>query len=138
MPRPTRRTGRASSRPARSRPFGGDMNAQCRLLALALLLVAHGAAGEALYQEASFRALTADPRAYRVGDLLTVLVVENASASQTADTATDKQGGIGVSVTNVGIAPKRPTVSANINLNDNFEGKGRIQRSGRLLAQLSV
>ena len=108
------------------------------LFVLALLLGTRLAPAEGLYQEASFRALTSDHRAYRVGDVLTVLVVENASASQTADTATEKQGGVGVSVTNVGIAPKRPTVSANVNLNDNFEGKGRIQRSGRLLAQLSV
>ena len=118
-------------------PQRGDMTLP-RLLALALLLGSPAALAEGLYQEASFHALTSDHRAYRVGDVLTVLVVENASATQSANTATDKTGGLGVSVTNVGIAPKKPTLSANVNLNDNFEGRGSINRSGKLLAQLSV
>jgi len=118
-------------------PQRGDMTLP-RLLALAVLLGSPAALAEGLYQEASFHALTSDHRAYRVGDVLTVLVVENASATQSANTATDKTGGLGVSVTNVGIAPKKPTLSANVNLNDNFEGRGSINRSGKLLAQLSV
>jgi flagellar L-ring protein FlgH len=106
----------------------------CRsmLLAAALLLPALGAA-ESLYNEASFRALTSDHRAYRVGDLLTVLIVENSSASTTADTTTDRRGGVGVSI---GTTTRQEKGS--VNLNEDFSGRGKIQRSGRLLAQLSV
>jgi len=41
-------------------------------------------AAESLYNEASYRSLTSDQRAYREGDVLTVLIVENSSASTRA------------------------------------------------------
>jgi flagellar L-ring protein FlgH len=104
---------------------------------LAATMLSLPAAAESLYREETFRPLTADHRAYRVGDALTVLVFENSSASSSADTNTEKQGGIGLSVETVGLGTK-PSVGAKANLNDNFEGRGSIQRSGRLLAQLTV
>jgi flagellar L-ring protein precursor FlgH len=88
---------------------------------------------ESLYDENSFRPLTSDHRAYRVGDVLTVLIVENSSATQSADTTTNKRGGVGVTIGTT-TRDERGT----INLNEDFAGKGKIQRSGRLLAQLSV
>ena len=55
-------------------------------LGLALHLCAAPAAAESLYREGSYRPLTADNKAYRVGDVLTVQVFENASATTSADT----------------------------------------------------
>ena len=46
---------------------------------------------ESLYQESTFRALTEDRRAFRVGDAVTVMVFENSSASSSADTAARKK-----------------------------------------------
>ena len=102
------------------------------LIAVMLLLPALGAA-ESLYNEASYRPLTSDQRAYREGDVLTVLIVENSSASTTADTTTNKRGGVGISI---GTTTRQEKGS--VDINEDFSGKGRIQRSGRLLAQLSV
>lgn len=102
------------------------------IAAAALMLPGIGAA-ESLYEEASFRALTSDHRAYREGDVLTVLIVENSSATTSADTTTDKRGGVGISI---GTTTREERAS--VNINEDFSGKGRIQRSGRLLAQLSV
>lgn len=106
-----------------------------RLLVSLLSLFAAGAAAEGLYREASFRSLTSDHRAYRPGDVLTVLVLENASASASANTTTEKRGGIGVSVVAIPSARDRNVA---IDLNEDFAGKGSINRSGRVLAQLSV
>ena len=56
--------------------------------ALALLLscgAALPAAAESLYQEGSFRPLTADNKAFRIGDSLTIQVFQNSSASSSAD-----------------------------------------------------
>lgn len=100
---------------------------------LAALLTPGGAAAESLYHESSFRPLTSDQRAYRIGDVLTVLIVENSSASTTADTTTDNRGGVGISI---GTTTREERAA--VNVNQDFVGRGRIQRSGRLLAQLSV
>ena len=89
--------------------------------------------GDSLYSEATFRSLAGDRRAYQAGDSLTVLVYEISSATASADTKTAKSGGIGLGI-------KFPSVnySPSIKANEDFNGKGTIQRSGKLLAQISV
>ena len=88
---------------------------------------------ENLYQPDQFRALTADRRAQKIGDILTVLVVENSSATATSGTKTDK-------ATDAGIHAMLPTPLKNYSFgtDDKFDGSGKIARTGRLLAQLSV
>ena len=103
--------------------------------ALLFTLLAAGASAEGLYQEGAFRPLTSDNRAYRPGDVLTVLVVENASASASANTTTEKRGGIGAALVAAPIFQNR---GLTLDLNDDFTGKGSINRTGRLLAQISV
>lgn len=87
-----------------------------------------------LYQgESSFRSLTSDKRAYRVGDMLTVLVMENSSASANANTSAEKKGGL-----LFGWKATSRSENSSLQLGDTFGGKGQIQRSGKLLAQLTV
>jgi len=104
-----------------------------RLLITGALLVAFQAGAANLYRADEYRSLTADRRAQRIGDVLTVLVVENSSASATAGTTTDKS-------TNAGIRLSSPNRLRDygLGINDNFDGNGKIARTGRLLAQLSV
>ncbi len=98
-------------------------------------LLTDGAGAESLYKEETFRPLTADHRAYRVGDALTVLVFENSSASSSADTTTNKTGGTGISFHNPNTnTDKKPR----LDLSEDFTGSGKINRSGKLLAQLTV
>jgi flagellar L-ring protein precursor FlgH len=105
------------------------------LLVLLLLLAAPSAWCDSLYQPDSFRALTADQRAYRVGDALTVLVVENSSASNSANTTTTKQGSVGFGST---LTPGNADRKGNLALNEDFTGKGSLSRSGKLLATMTV
>lgn len=88
---------------------------------------------DGLYQPGQFQSLTSDRRAYRPGDILTVQIVENSSAQTTADTKTEKNGA-------VNLALKTPSIdkSAAVQLSDQFSGGGSIQRSGRLLAQVTA
>jgi flagellar L-ring protein precursor FlgH len=106
-----------------------------KLAALGLALAGSAPAlAVSLYQgEGSYRSLTSDKRAYRVGDMLTVLVMENSSASANANTNTEKSGGL-----TFGMKTSTRGESASLQLGDTFGGKGQIQRSGRLLAQLTV
>jgi flagellar L-ring protein precursor FlgH len=91
------------------------------------------AQAEGLYQPGQFQALTSDRRAYRPGDILTVQIIEQSSAQSTADTKTEKNGA-------VNMALKTPSLdkSASVNLSDQFSGGGSINRTGRLLAQVSA
>lgn len=104
-----------------------------RFLTLGALLLACQAGAANLYRAEDYRALTADRRAQRLGDVLTVLVVENSSASATAGTKTDKATDAGIRIT----SPDRQRNYA-LSINDNFDGNGKSARTGRLLAQLSV
>ncbi|KWN10665.1 flagellar basal body L-ring protein FlgH [Burkholderia ubonensis] len=102
---------------------------------LAALLLASGSARSAdLYQDSAYRPLTSDRRASRPGDIVTVLVYESSTASNTADTSTKTNVGVQGSITTQYAGQN----AAQIGLGDNYGGKGQIQRTGRLLAQLSA
>jgi flagellar L-ring protein precursor FlgH len=97
----------------------------------ALVTTAHAA--NLFPVDANWRGLTADRRAYRVGDVLTVQILESSSAQSNANTTTEKNGGLKFSW--------QSTTSqrdAALSLGDTFNGRGQIQRSGRLLAQITV
>lgn len=100
--------------------------------AIAVLLSVQATA-ENLYRAGDYRALTADRRAQRVGDILTVLVIENSSASASAGTKTDKAVDASIQMT----SPNRQRTYG-VGIDDSFDGNGKIARTGRLLAQLSV
>lgn len=104
-----------------------------RWLPIVAILISQTAIASDLYQESRFRPLTADRRAHRIGDVLTILIVENSSASATAGTKTDKEN-------NAGLAFRSPTKqqSYTLGLEENFDGAGKSSRTGRLLAQISV
>ncbi len=104
------------------------------LLVVACAALAPPAGAVSLFEETTYRALTADRKAYRPGDLLTVLVFETASATASANTNTEKNGGLGFDLKSNFTTPK----GASLTLSEDFSGGGRIQRSGRLAAQLTV
>ena len=86
-----------------------------------------------LYVDRTFQSLTSDRRVHRIGDLVTVLIFENASASSTADTGASRDAGVGV-----GVAWMNGSKNAAVTTNNDFTGVGRTQRAGKILAQLTV
>jgi flagellar L-ring protein precursor FlgH len=88
---------------------------------------------ESLYSEATYMSLTSDRRVRRVGDIVSVVIYENSSASSTADTAANRDADVGVSV-NI----PRFNHSGVANTTNDFSGGGRTQRAGKVLAQLTV
>lgn len=101
----------------------------CALLLLASQTVAAGS----LYHEDKFRSLTADNKAYHAGDLITVMIYENASASSTANTSTGRDARVGVDLVGTG---KSASVAAGTN--NGLTGRGQTQRQGQVLAQITV
>jgi flagellar L-ring protein precursor FlgH len=92
------------------------------------------AAAQSLYDEKTFVPLTADRKAFRVGDLLTVQVFETATASADADTGTSRSNAVSAELTRA----HQPMVHVGIGTGGEFEGGGRTTRTGRLLAQITV
>jgi flagellar L-ring protein FlgH len=92
------------------------------------------AQGVSLYDEKTYRPLTADNKAFRIGDVLTVQVFENSSASTSADTGTSRKNGIAAELGHRGTT----VAQTSIGVSGDFEGGGRTQRANRLLVTLSV
>ena len=109
--------------------------------AIALALGAQFAAGSAhaddavsMFDERSYRSLVAEAKAFRPGDVLTVLIQENASAVSSADSRAQRNTAVTGTVgsTDTGLHTGRASAGTD------SDGGGRTQRSGRLLATLSV
>ena len=86
-----------------------------------------------LYQEGGYQALTSDRKAHRAGDLLTVLVYENSSASSTANTTAARDAHVGLDFN-----WDANRHGGGIRAANQLDGRGRTQREGRVLAQITV
>lgn len=108
-------------------------------LTCALLLVALGtAAGPACAQQslidpATFRGPAADQRAHRVGDLLTVLVLETTSARSQAATGTDRSTDLGVELNSIST-----DYHSKLGVQGKTRGGAETTRIGELRAQITV
>jgi flagellar L-ring protein precursor FlgH len=81
-----------------------------------------------------YRSFYSDRKAFQPGDILTVNILESATASSKARTRADKGDRISASAQRVGAAEHGFSVGAN----NQFSGGGEIQRTGQLLATLTV
>jgi flagellar L-ring protein precursor FlgH len=102
-------------------------------LLLACSALAAPAAAQSLYDEASFSPPAADRRSFKLGDLITVIVSEQSSAVSSADTDADRRAAVDTRAT----LPHKDS-QAGVGVSSDFDGGGRTQRSGRVLAQLTV
>jgi flagellar L-ring protein FlgH len=80
------------------------------------------------------RSLFADRKAYRPGDILTVLITEQAAATATARTRADKDESIFGDLNHSEHDPWHIDLA----WGNDFDGGGQIQRTGRLVAKLAV
>jgi len=109
------------------------VNSLSRCLCLLLSVAAIGSAWAADPVSAP-RSLFADRRAHEQGDVLTVLITEVASVSASAQTRTNK-----AESANANLLQRDGEMQlANVGIEGKFAGGGQIERSGTLLARLSV
>ncbi|MGJ7574309.1 flagellar basal body L-ring protein FlgH [Variovorax sp. RB2P76] len=112
-----------------------------RALVLSLVIGIAIAAGvravhaESLYDEATYRPLASDHKAFRVGDLLTVQVYEQSSASTSTDTSTQRNNNVNFGLTSTLSGRQRGGTLAQ---GGSFDGGGTTQRANKLLVTLSV
>jgi flagellar L-ring protein precursor FlgH len=104
-------------------------------LAALLALFASASPAQQLYNEATYRALAGDRKALRVGDVITVQVYEQSSATTSTDTSTQRTNAL-----NAGYASARSggQHGGSIAVGGSFDGGGTTQRANKLLVTLSV
>jgi flagellar L-ring protein precursor FlgH len=103
------------------------------LIALLMGLGILPASAESLFNEATYKPLIRDHRARNIGQLLTVLIYESASSTTSADS--DTNNALDVSI-NSGYDDTRH--NATLGIGNNSSGGGTINRTGRLMASVSV
>ena len=86
-----------------------------------------------LYSDDNYTSLHADKRKLSQGDIVTVLVYEQASASTSAGTDTERETGISGSITSTNQAKR-----GSLDVGSDFSGGGSISREGKLIASVSV
>lgn len=107
-----------------------------RRVAIALVLVLSGSSAMAadLYRSGNWVSMASDRKASQVGDIVTLLVVENDSASNTVTKSSRKRNSIDVGIdTSLNFAE-----SASGTLGGSYNGEGTNGRTDRMLARLSV
>ena len=83
--------------------------------------------------------LYSDKRAFEVGDIVTVLVVESAQASNEATTETKKDASISLSGgQGTGPLDVIPLFGLDAAMKNDFDGEGKTTRSGRLTATITA
>lgn len=96
-------------------------------------------ANGAIFQASNgYASLTSGNRAAKIGDLLTIALVERTQAAKSNSAATDRSGGFGLNPPASGplslFDPSDVTASGNLN----FNGSGSAQQSNSLQGQISV
>jgi flagellar L-ring protein precursor FlgH len=79
-----------------------------------------------------------DTRARNVNDIITIMVVESSTASNSANTATQKKGDVAVTTPGFLLGIKTPANPLTLNSGTDFSGQGSTTRTGQLSASLSA
>ncbi|HET7593284.1 MAG TPA: flagellar basal body L-ring protein FlgH [Rhodanobacteraceae bacterium] len=93
-----------------------------------------------IYHEAGSMELFADPRAHRVGDILTIVLAENTQASKKAQTTTSKKDDVDIGAATLWgkSFPLNGGKIASVGGERGFDGSGSSSQSNQLNGQITV
>ncbi len=106
-----------------------------------MVLLMVGASGVAVSQdmrENAARSLFADQKATRVGDAITILVVETSTASNDATTSSSRESNISFNASGSTGSASAPQVGLGVGTGNTFKGSGATQTNGTIRAKLSA
>lgn len=91
-------------------------------------------------EDMGFGDLFSDPKARRAGDVITIQIAESASASNSADTSTERGSSLSVGISELfGVNTSTlQNLSVSGEMESGFEGSGSTSRSGRLNAYITA
>jgi flagellar L-ring protein precursor FlgH len=84
------------------------------------------------------RSLFSDHKATRLGDAVTVLVVEESKASNDAKTSADRESNLSLAASGKAGTSEMPDVSLGISTGNSFKGEGATQTNGSIRAKISA
>ncbi|AJQ92721.1 flagellar basal body L-ring protein FlgH [Gynuella sunshinyii] len=102
-------------------------------IGLLLLMTSHMVSAVSLYQPENYRAMVSAQRSHSVGDILTVMIYETATATTSASTDANAKTGIDIQASN-----GNNDLQAGVNAGSNFAGGGAVNRTGKVVANVSV
>lgn len=107
---------------------------RCKVLCLLMLgFVAMPAAADIRIDPDNYRALTSDRRAYEVGDVLTVIVIESTVAESAAGTGASSSTDI-----TAGAGNQNAQYNVNMSVNGDTSGTGQTSRRGEVRTRVAV
>ena len=83
----------------------------------------------------AFSSLFSDQKASRVGDAITILVLESSTASNDAELSTGKKSDLGFTA---GGSSLKKGIDVGINSNNNFDGSGSTKTTGLIKTKISA
>ena len=110
---------------------------RCKYAAFFLLLVSTGMFAQDMRQYVG-RSLFSDNKAFRVGDAVTVVVVETTSASNDASTSSNRESNLSFAGSGSAAGKALPDASLGIGTSNKFKGDGSTSTSGSVRAKISA
>jgi flagellar L-ring protein FlgH len=107
------------------------------MLGVALVVMGGWAAGQDMRENLN-RSLFADQKATRVGDAVTILVVETNSASNDATTSSSRESNLSLSASGKTGSSSGPDVNVGLGTGNSFKGEGATATNGTVRAKLSA
>ncbi len=87
----------------------------------------------------AFSSLFSDQKASKVGDAVTIIVMESSQASNDAQTSTGRTSNLGLSgKANLGNAVNPPSADVNLGTTNNFSGTGSTKTEGMVQTKISA
>lgn len=112
----------------------------------AIVAFSTGLNAQSLWKEGASRSMVSDKRAADVGDILTIIVQENNTASKDQNTRTSKESGINAAIEAFLFSPdaskllthngKMPSIK--LNAKQNFDGGGKISNAEKVTARIAT
>jgi flagellar L-ring protein precursor FlgH len=84
------------------------------------------------------RSLFSDHKAFKVGDIVTIIIIEVSSAENDARTSSSRSGAISGSVSGTGLLKFVPETGASVGTSNEFRGEGSTSNRGSVKAKISA
>ena len=118
----------------------------CEVIAAVALLAVSAVRADSLWHEETTRSMFADKKAFAIGDLLTILVQENSTATKDNSTKTAKKSGADASIATFLYSPAASGLlthngqmpALKFNASSDFDGGGSINNKEQLIAKIPV
>jgi flagellar L-ring protein precursor FlgH len=115
-------------------------------LALLLALSTTPTLADSLWQDGNSRPMIGDKRAVAIGDILSIVVQENSTATKDNNTKTSKKSSVDTSLNTILYSPTASKFltkggqlpALNVSAKQDFDGGGKINNSEKMIARIAV